>query len=162
MLLASAIVVLPVDREVEITAACLARFIREKREGRPSLRLLPNSPYGECSRGSGAAIVSDVEGGRHWDAQSPTTKLLECAQCGRVSGPSAAGWRGYRTDEPEMAEEPSLAFFCPPCAVREFGSRALRLLPGGLGPGERLIDGTMHYSSRWLNDEGRSSRRARD
>lgn len=40
--------------------------------------------------------------------------------------PSTRGWRGYRTDDPELDEPPELAFYCPPCAVAEFGRPAPR------------------------------------
>jgi uncharacterized protein YlaI len=46
--------------------------------------------------------------------------VLACAECPRVSSATAAGWRGYRSDDPET-EPPRLAFFCPECARREFG-----------------------------------------
>lgn len=46
--------------------------------------------------------------------------LLRCAQCETISGLYARGWRGYRTDDPELDEEPALAFFCPACSAREF------------------------------------------
>lgn len=39
--------------------------------------------------------------------------------------PSTRGWRGYRTDDEELGEEAALAFYCPVCAVAEFGSRSL-------------------------------------
>jgi hypothetical protein len=46
--------------------------------------------------------------------------LLSCAQCGAISGLSASGWRGCRTDDPELDLEPALAFFCPACSASEF------------------------------------------
>jgi hypothetical protein len=45
--------------------------------------------------------------------------MLVCAECGCTDDEKAAGWRGYREDLPED-EQPSLAFFCPSCAAREF------------------------------------------
>jgi hypothetical protein len=47
-------------------------------------------------------------------------RVVTCACCGCLSGPRWAGWRGYRTDDPELNEPPALAFFCPACAEREF------------------------------------------
>ena len=47
---------------------------------------------------------------------------LRCVECGATSDASARHWRGYRTDEPYEDEEPTLAFYCPSCAEREFGS----------------------------------------
>jgi hypothetical protein len=52
----------------------------------------------------------------------PRARLLVCAQCGSVSGLRADGWRGYRIDDPELDEQPDLGFFCPTCALREFGA----------------------------------------
>jgi hypothetical protein len=46
--------------------------------------------------------------------------MLVCAECGRSDDGEAAGWRGYREDLPDEHELPSLAFFCPSCATREF------------------------------------------
>jgi hypothetical protein len=39
-----------------------------------------------------------------------------------VSSAFANGWRAYRIDDPELREPPQLAFYCPSCARREFGS----------------------------------------
>jgi hypothetical protein len=49
--------------------------------------------------------------------------LLRCAQCGSISSLCASGWRGYRTDDPDVDEEPALAFFCPACSAREFDAK---------------------------------------
>jgi hypothetical protein len=49
--------------------------------------------------------------------------LLRCVQCGSISGLHAAGWRGYRIDDPDIDEEPALGFFCPTCAAREFDAK---------------------------------------
>ena len=48
---------------------------------------------------------------------------LACAECARLSGVSARGWRAYRTDDPETQEPPALAFYCPESASHEFGAR---------------------------------------
>lgn len=48
--------------------------------------------------------------------------VLACIECPRVSGALATGWRAYRVDDPEFEEPPALAFYCPVCARREFGS----------------------------------------
>jgi hypothetical protein len=48
--------------------------------------------------------------------------VFACAECPRVSSAFAAGWRAYRTDDPELDEPPELAFYCPNCARREFGN----------------------------------------
>jgi hypothetical protein len=54
------------------------------------------------------------------EPQASEIHLLRCAQCRSVSGLYARGWRGYRTDDPDLDERPSLAFFCPACSAREF------------------------------------------
>jgi hypothetical protein len=55
--------------------------------------------------------------------RAANVNLLRCAQCGSISGLAANGWRGYRTDDPELDLEPALAFFCPACSTREFDSK---------------------------------------
>jgi len=52
--------------------------------------------------------------------------VIACRECGRSSGLHWRGWRAYRTDDPEMAEPPALAFYCRACAEREFGTRTRR------------------------------------
>jgi len=47
--------------------------------------------------------------------------VLACAECPRVSGITARGWKAYRTDVPLEDERPQLTFYCPECARREFG-----------------------------------------
>jgi hypothetical protein len=61
---------------------------------------------------SGMAAALEVE-------PSENHTMLVCAECG-CSDEKAAGWRGYREDLPDEDEQPSLAFFCPSCAAREF------------------------------------------
>ena len=48
---------------------------------------------------------------------------LECVECRTVSDATAWRWRSYRIDDPTEDEEPALAFYCPFCAEREFGSQ---------------------------------------
>lgn len=48
------------------------------------------------------------------------TNVATCVECGCLSGLRWAGWRAYRIDEPELDEPPTLAFYCPTCAEREF------------------------------------------
>jgi hypothetical protein len=52
-----------------------------------------------------------------------TVNIVHCQECGCASSLSWWGWRGYRTDDPELDEPPALAFYCPACAEREFGTR---------------------------------------
>jgi hypothetical protein len=52
-----------------------------------------------------------------------STPFVDCQECGRRSDPRWRGWRAYRTDDPELDEAPTLAFFCPECSRREFGAR---------------------------------------
>jgi hypothetical protein len=47
---------------------------------------------------------------------------LECVGCRTVSVATAWRWRSDRIDDPTEDEEPALAFDCPFCAEREFGS----------------------------------------
>ena len=47
---------------------------------------------------------------------------FECVECHAVSDATAWRWRSYRIDDPTEDEEPALAFYCPVCAEREFGS----------------------------------------
>jgi hypothetical protein len=49
--------------------------------------------------------------------------LVRCQECGCLSSLRWWGWRAYRTDDPELTEPPTLAFYCPACAEREFGAR---------------------------------------
>ena len=49
-------------------------------------------------------------------------ELFECVECSTLSNDRAWGWRAYRMDDPEEGELPALAFYCPACAEREFGS----------------------------------------
>ena len=46
----------------------------------------------------------------------------KCAQCGKLSSGYWVGWRACRSDDPELGEEPTLAFFCLSCAEQEFGA----------------------------------------
>jgi hypothetical protein len=50
-------------------------------------------------------------------------EAIRCQECGCWSSLKWQGWRAYRTDDPELNESPSLAFYCPSCAQREFGAR---------------------------------------
>ena len=49
--------------------------------------------------------------------------IVECVECSTPSGGRWTGWRAYRVDDPEVNEPPQLAFYCPTCALREFGGR---------------------------------------
>jgi hypothetical protein len=48
-------------------------------------------------------------------------RSLQCIECGIASDETALGWAGYRCDDPELDEPPALAFYCPTCALAEFG-----------------------------------------
>jgi hypothetical protein len=63
----------------------------------------------------GAETVDASHRGNH------TVVAVKCAQCGKLSSGYWLGWRAYRSDDPELDESPGLAFFCLPCAEREFG-----------------------------------------
>jgi hypothetical protein len=56
--------------------------------------------------------------------QNPeAASVVYCARCGTASGGRWAWWRAYRVEDPELKEPPAIAFFCPVCAVAEFGPR---------------------------------------
>jgi hypothetical protein len=52
-----------------------------------------------------------------------SVSIMRCQECGCPSSLRWWGWRAYRTDDPELNEPPTLAFYCPACAEREFGAR---------------------------------------
>jgi hypothetical protein len=60
----------------------------------------------------------DVIDARRRGNQIVTT--VTCAQCGTSSTGRWRRWRACRSDNPEFDEPPTLAFFCPACAEREF------------------------------------------
>jgi len=70
--------------------------------------------------GPGDAELGMAESAEQRQPRAAAGNLLRCAQCGSISGLSASGWRGCRTDDPELDLEPTLAFFCPACSAREF------------------------------------------
>jgi hypothetical protein len=45
---------------------------------------------------------------------------MRCLECD-CETEEARGWRGYLIDDPEDDEAPSVVFYCPECADREFG-----------------------------------------
>jgi hypothetical protein len=50
---------------------------------------------------------------------------MTCVECGAVADEGADGWRGYRTDLAESADDdtvPAVMVYCPECAEREFGA----------------------------------------
>ncbi len=53
--------------------------------------------------------------------------MLYCIECGCCSGELGKGWVAFRCDDPDPDEpndgRPMIAFYCPPCATREFGYR---------------------------------------
>jgi hypothetical protein len=48
--------------------------------------------------------------------------VVLCVECGQAATGPATAWRAYRINEPGRGEEPQLAFYCPWCAVEEFGA----------------------------------------
>jgi hypothetical protein len=52
--------------------------------------------------------------------------LLECIECGYVSGELGRGWAAFRCEDPDedVTDPPAVALYCPPCAAAEFGFRA--------------------------------------
>ena len=53
-----------------------------------------------------------------------TTRVVACVECGCLSGLRWAGWRAYRVGDPELDGPPTIAFYCPTCAEREFDGHA--------------------------------------
>jgi hypothetical protein len=56
-----------------------------------------------------------------WKQDIRQAHVVHCAECACSSGLRWWGWRAYRTDDLELGEPLSLAFFCPGCARSEFG-----------------------------------------
>jgi hypothetical protein len=54
------------------------------------------------------------------ESTPPTTKQLQCGECGRVSRENERGWKAYLGDADDGGDE--LLVFCPGCAEREFGN----------------------------------------
>jgi hypothetical protein len=50
------------------------------------------------------------------------TVPLQCAECGKVSAPDAAGWSAMRTGEIDPDGTLELIVYCAQCAERKFGS----------------------------------------
>jgi hypothetical protein len=57
------------------------------------------------------------------DRQQQRATSVHCAECTCSSGLYWQGWRAFRVDDPDTDEPPALAFYCPSCAAREFGTR---------------------------------------
>jgi hypothetical protein len=90
--------------------------------GELELRLVVQAPRASSRTSFGGGARSRrVRNGQAAFAIEPSENysVLVCAECGRTDDGKAAGWRGYRDDLPDE-DEPSLAFFCPLCAAREF------------------------------------------
>ena len=47
--------------------------------------------------------------------------MLVCCECQRRSAGTATGWQGYLVDLDDDGQD-EVVFFCPGCAVREFGN----------------------------------------
>lgn len=56
------------------------------------------------------------------DHQPNRATTVQCVECTSSSGLYWQGWRAYRADDPETDEAPALAFYCPTCSDREFGT----------------------------------------
>ena len=46
--------------------------------------------------------------------------VFGCAECPRVSSPSARGWKAYIVDDPDEYDSPKVEFLCPDCARELF------------------------------------------
>jgi hypothetical protein len=51
---------------------------------------------------------------------------LVCCDCERGAVGTAAGWQGHLVDLDDEGKD-EVAFFCPACAAREFGTRGTAL-----------------------------------
>jgi hypothetical protein len=94
------------------------------RNGSFTSRGSPHSTPGRWCQTSRRASACAGEGRQGVCMSSPAPPYaLSCIECGTesVGAPSAHGWRGYRCDDPDLDEAPALAFYCPLCAVAEFG-----------------------------------------
>lgn len=49
---------------------------------------------------------------------------FECANCGVIAYTLTAGWRGVTSADPERADAPELALFCPDCAELELADES--------------------------------------
>jgi hypothetical protein len=50
------------------------------------------------------------------------SKLI-CVECRRAAEHKAGRWRAYLIESDDANEEDEVLFYCPRCAVREFGER---------------------------------------
>ena len=75
-------------------------------------------------------------------ASPPYQHAIVCVECGETSvTPATRGWCGYLIDLDESSESPALAFYCPACALAEFGHRPTRAATAGpVTPGRRWRD----------------------
>ena len=60
---------------------------------------------------------------------------MRCQECERVAVGEAVGWRAYRADSANDDSDPSqriaaVVFYCPVCALREFGPVRTRRAEG--------------------------------
>jgi len=83
-----------------------------------------NCPYRQWRVIAQTAIVMPVSDGASNESieRRFVPAPLECVECHALSDTTAWRWRSYRIDDPSEDEEPALAFYCPVCAEREFGS----------------------------------------
>jgi hypothetical protein len=50
--------------------------------------------------------------------------LLECVECGCVSGELGRGWAAFICKDPDdELDLPAIAVYCPPCAASEYDHR---------------------------------------
>ena len=60
------------------------------------------------------------------EAASRLVGTVTCVECGCTSGYRWRGWQAHRVDDPEGEQLPELGFYCPVCALHEFGRRTPR------------------------------------
>jgi hypothetical protein len=52
--------------------------------------------------------------------------VIECVECGETAAAAERGWQALLVEDPDGADPPEVALYCPACAEREFGSRSPR------------------------------------
>ena len=76
------------------------------------------------------SLASRHERDNHFNV--PLVELV-CEECRARSDARALGWRGYLVDRDDDGED-EVVFYCPRCAVREFGENVSREAGGSPSP----------------------------
>ena len=54
--------------------------------------------------------------------------MIRCRECGRLPFEKAQRWRAYRVTSAWPYDDPEVVFYCPACAIEEFGPNRVRPL----------------------------------